>query len=149
MPQVCCQDEREFSPGFFSFPRGERPPRGEPLPRPISAPLIGTGSGADCAGVASAQRKPTATGGAERSPASGCYWTASGRRRLLHQHQHAPLLVAQSPHQPAQLPHLCTVGAMHRAGLHDALQPLQRARATFWLPMLPGLWLARREMASE
>jgi hypothetical protein len=38
---------------------------------------------------------------------------------------------------------------MHRAGLHDALQPLQRARATFWLPMLPGLWLARREMASE
>jgi hypothetical protein len=31
MPQVRCQDEREFSPGFFSFPRGESPPRGEPL----------------------------------------------------------------------------------------------------------------------
>ena len=36
-----------------------------------SRSLIGSGSGADCAG-ASAQRKSTASGGAELSPASGC-----------------------------------------------------------------------------
>jgi glycosyltransferase 2 family protein len=29
-----------------------------------------------------------------------------------------------------------------------AVTLLQRGR-TFWLPMLPGLWLARREIASE
>ena len=36
---------------------------------------------------------------------------------LLHQLQNAPLLFIQSPHQPAQFPHLSAIGTMHRAGL--------------------------------
>jgi len=56
----------------------------------------------------------------------------TGRRRLLNQLQHATLLLVQHPHQPAQLPHLCTVGAMHRAGLADTLQPLRRSGACAW-----------------
>ena len=38
----------------------------------VSVSLIGSGSGADCAGAPSAQRNSTASGGAELSPASGC-----------------------------------------------------------------------------
>jgi hypothetical protein len=55
--------------------------------------------------------------------------TRPSRPLVLHQLQHAPLLLVQHPHQAAQLPHLSSVSTMHRAGLQDALQPLQRARA--------------------
>jgi hypothetical protein len=40
MPQVCRQDEREFSPGFSSFSRGESPPRGEPAESGAKQPVI-------------------------------------------------------------------------------------------------------------
>ena len=47
--------------------------------------------------------------------------------QLLHKLQHTPLFLVQSPHQPAQLPHLGAVGTMHRAGFRDALPPLRRS----------------------
>jgi integrase len=44
--------------------------------------------------------------------------------QLLHQLQYTPLLLVQGTHQPAQFPHLGSIGAMQRAGLHDAPEPL-------------------------
>jgi hypothetical protein len=52
-----------------------------------------------------------------------------GGGQLLRLLQHTPLLLVQRPHQPAQLPHLGAINAMHCAGLHDALEPLRGPRA--------------------
>src|SRR4029077_13595917 len=69
---------------------------------------------------------------------------------LLHQLQPRPLLLVQQPHQPAQLPHLGPVSAMHRAGLHDALQALRRPWASTGAAMVVTPAVAhRRRLARQ
>lgn len=73
---------------------------------------------------------------------------------LLHELQHTPLLLVQQPHQPAQFPHLGPVSAMHRVGLHDALQTLWRPWASAGTTMHTApprghRWLAIQGLASS
>jgi hypothetical protein len=65
-------------------------------------------------------RSPAARRTSPAPTSAPAYFTSS---------QHPPLFLVQQPHQPAQLPHLRTIGAMHCAGLHDPLEPLWRPRA--------------------
>jgi len=57
---------------------------------------------------------------AKTTPNLAAWGSTSGLGAVLHQLQHAPLLLAQGAHQPPQLPHLGTVGTCTVPGPHDA-----------------------------